>query len=168
MPHAAAISSHGSDVVRNGAAPDAAALAALTDGVVSESSAAVCPVATDAIFEALFDAPEHVSRIEFWTNGGGAHDGLAVNEVLFRHAGSSAFEPNDDMEPFRFATFEAEGDDASSGRQHVVIEAADGGLLAADATGVRIWFGRADNDRTDLQELEIFTDVLPVTLILVK
>lgn len=53
-------------------------------------------------------------------------------------------------------------------RQHVVIEAADGGLLAADATGVRIWFGRADNDRTDLQELEIFTDVLPATLILVK
>ena len=154
--------------VRNGAAPDAAALAALTDGAVSESSAAVCPVATDAIFEALFDAPEHVSRIEFWTNGGAAHDGLAVNEILFRHAGSSAFEPNDDMEPFRFATFEAEGDDASSGRQHVVIEAADGGLLAADATGVRIWFGRADNDRTDLQELEIFTDVLPATLILVK
>ena len=28
--------------------------------------------------------------------------------------------------------------------------------------------GRADNDRTDLQELEIFTDVLPATLILVK
>ena len=154
--------------VRNGAAPDAAALAALADGVVSESSAAVCPVATDAIFEALFDATQHVSRIEFWTNGGGAHDGLAVNEVLFRHAGSSAFAPNDDMEPFRFATFEAEGDDASSGRQHVVIEAADGGLLASDATGVRIWFGRADNDRTDLQELEIFTDVLPATLILVK
>ena len=49
-----------------------------------------------------------------------------------------------------------------------MIEAADGGLLAADATGVRIWFGRADNDRTDLQELEIFTDVLPATLILVK
>lgn len=154
--------------VRNGAAPDAAALAALTDGVVSESSAAVCPVGTDAIFEALFDATQHVSRIEFWTNGGGANDGLAVNEVLFRHAGSSAFAPNDDMEPFRFATFEADGDDASSGRQHVVIEAADGGLLAADATGVRIWFGRADNDRTDLQELEIFTDVLPATLILVK
>lgn len=154
--------------VRNRATPDAAALAALTDGVVSESSAAVCPVGTDAIFEALFDATQHVSRIEFWTNGGGANDGLAVNEVLFRHAGSSAFEPNDDMEPFRFATFEADGDDASSGRQHVVIEAADGGLLAADATGVRIWFGRADNDRTDLQELEIFTDILPATLILVK
>ena len=154
--------------VRNGAAPDAAALAALTDGVVSESSAAVCPVGTDAIFEALFDATQHVSRIEFWTNGGGAHDGLAVNEVLFRRAGSAAFEPNDDMEPFRFVTFEADGDDASSGRQHVVIEAADGGLLAADATGVRIWFGRADNDRTDLQELEIFTDVLPGTVLLVK
>ena len=154
--------------VRNGAAPDAAALAALSDGVVSESSASVCPVATDAIFEALFDGTQHVSRIEFWTKSDGAHDGLAVNEVLFRHAGSSAFEPNDDMEPFRFATFEAEGDDASSGRQHVVIEAADGGLLAADATGVRIWFGRADNDRTDLQELEIFTDVLPGTVLLVK
>ena len=153
---------------RNGAAPDAAAFAALSDGVVSESSAAVCPVATDAVFEALFDATQHVSRIEFWTNGGAAHDGLAVNEVLFRHAGSSVFEPNDDMAPFRFATFEADGDDASSGRQHVVIEAADGGLLAADATGVRIWFGRADNDRTDLQELEIFTDVLPGTVLLVK
>ena len=154
--------------VRNGAAPDAAAFAALTNGVVSESSAAVCPVATDAVFEALFDATQHVSRIEFWTNGGAAHDGLAVNEVLFRHAGSSVFEPNDDMAPFRFATFEADGDDASSGRQHVVIEAADGGLLAADATGVRIWFGRADNDRTDLQELEIFTDILPGTVLLVK
>ena len=154
--------------VRNGAAPDAAALAALTDGIVSEGSSAVCPVGTDAIFEALFDAPERVSRIEFWTNGDGAHDGLAVNEILFRHAGSSAFVTNDDMEPFRFATFEADGDDASSGRQHVVIEAADGGLLARDVTGVRIWFGRADNDRTDLQELEIFTDILPTTLILVK
>lgn len=154
--------------VRNAAAPDAAAVAALSDGVVSGSSAAVCPVATDSIVEALFDGPQHVTRLEFWTRSDGAHDGLAVNEILFRHAGSSAFEPNDDMEPFRFATFDADGDDSSSGRQHVVIEAADGGLLAADATGVRIWFGRADNDRTDLQELEIFTDVLPCMVILVK
>ena len=135
---------------------------------VSESSAAVCPVGSDALFEALFDGPERVSRIELWTNGDGAHDGVAVNEILFRRAGSSAFEPNDDMEPFRFATFEADGDDASFGRQHIAIEAADGGLLARDVTGVRIWFGRADGDRTDLQELEILTDALPATLILVK
>jgi hypothetical protein len=154
--------------VRNSATPDAAALAALSDGVVSESAGAVCPVATDAIFEALFDGTQHVSRIEFWTKSDGAHDGLAVNEILFRHAGSDAFAANEDMDAFRVATFDAEGDDASGGRIHVVVEPVSGKLLASDATGVRIWFGRADNDRTDLQELEIFTDALPVTLILVK
>jgi len=49
-----------------------------------------------------------------------------------------------------------------------LVSAEGGGSFAADAAGVRIRFGRADNDRTDLQELEIFTDVLPATLILVK
>ena len=154
--------------VRNTAAPDAAAVAALSDGVVSGSSAAVCPVATDSIVEALFDGPQHVTRLEFWTKSDGAHDGLAVNEILFRHDGSAAFSANEDMDAFRVATFEADGDDTSGGRIHVVVEPASGKYLASDATGVRVWFGRADNDRTDLQELEIFTDVLPATLILVK
>ena len=49
-----------------------------------------------------------------------------------------------------------------------LVSAEGGGSFTADAAGVRIRFGRADNDRTDLQELEIFTDVLPATLILVK
>lgn len=154
--------------VRNGAAPDAAAIAALSDGVVSAGSTNVCPVATDAIFEALFDGPQHVTRLEFWTKSDGAHDGLAVNEILFRHAGSDAFAANEDMDAFRVATFDADGDDDSGGLIHVVVEPASGKYLAADATGVRVWFGRADNDRTDLQELEIFTDVLPATLVLVK
>ena len=44
-----------------------------------------------------------------------------------------------------------------------LVSAAGGGSFAADAAGVRIRFGRADNDRTDLQELDIFTDVLPAT-----
>ena len=154
--------------VRNGAAPDAAALAALADGIVSESSTAVCPVASDAIFEAVFDAPERVGRIEFWTKSDGAHDGLAVNEILFRHAGSDAFVPNDDMEPFRVGTFEADGDDTSGGRLHVVVEPASGKYLAEAVTGVRIWFGRADNDRTDLQELEIFPGGDSATMLIVR
>ena len=154
--------------VRNSAAPDAAALAALFDGVVSADSAAVCPVGTDALFEAEFDEAQNVSGIEFWTNADGSHDGLAVNEILFRHAGSDAYLPNDDMEPFRFGTYEADGDDSSGGRLHVSVSAAGGGNLAEDVTGVRIWFGRADNDRTDLQELEIFTDRFPATVIVVR
>ena len=91
-----------------------------------------------------------------------------MNEILFRHAGSDAFVPNDDMEPFRVATFEADGDDTSGGRLHVVVEGADGGRLAEDATGVRIWFGRADNDRTDLQELEIFPGGDTATMLIVR
>ena len=154
--------------VRNSAAPDAAALASLFDGLVSADSAAVCPVGTDALFEATFDEAQNVSRIEFWTNGDASHDGFAVNEILFRRDGSDAFETNDDMDPFRYGTVEVDGGDTSSGRLHVVVNSAGGGNLAEDVTGVRIWFGRADNDRTDLQELEIVTDRHPATVIIVR